>query len=399
MEEAARETTPEAGEAPSPDDAGAPTELSVDIEFDAEPAAEPIAPAEPEVRRGVLPPPASQGKRVQPLGNKGQRSSGAPKRPSASGLPSGMRAPGVPEETAAENTDVLIASAVAALTEGDPADHSSALLTAEPLPSAASSATALPTPQPAPTPAPEQRKRRGLVFFGVAALASLALLAIVLAGGDDDEPEQATAAGVVAAADIPSTAAPTKAAPLAAASPELPPLPLDLPPDLGGEWLELEERFDVGDELAAALDVGSADDPEAESSGDLGEQEQEQSNPDADASPKTARSRKRKRDPKQPAASSSRPAPAAPANQPADAATLLADARKALAAGQSRKAYSLASKSRGAKRTSAALIVMAKAACRFGGESQAKSAFNQLSVANRRGLRAECRNHGVRLGL
>ena len=170
----------------------------------------------------------------------------------------------------------------------------------------------------------------------------------------------------------------------------------DVPPDLGGAWVELEERFDVG-ELVENLDVGSTDDPEAESSEDVGQEEQ--SNPDANGSRKTARPRKRKRDPKQPATSSSRPPPAAPANQSADASTLLADARKALADGQSRKAYSLASKSRSAKRTSAALIVMAKAACRFGGESQAKSAFNQLSVTNRRGLRAECRNHGVRLGL
>lgn len=394
MEEVASETTPEAGQTPSPEDTSVVPELSVDIELDADTSAKPMAPAEPEVRRGVLPPPPSDGKRVQPLAAKGQRSSSAPNRPSASGLPSGMRAPGVPEETAAENTDVLIASAVAALTEGDPADHSSALLTAEPRPTAASSATALPAPQPTPAPAEEQRKRRGLVLFGIAAIASLAVLAIVLSGGESDDPERTTPAGVVAIADVPSTPAPSTAAPLAAAAPEPPPLPVDVPPDVGA-WVGREERFDVGDELAMDLDVGSGDDSDENPDGDAGEEDPSE----AGASPRSGRSRKRKREPKQPATSSPRPPPASPANQPADAATLLADARKALAAGQARKAYSLASKSRSAKRTSAALVVMAKAACRFGGESQAKSAFNQLSVTNRRGLRAECRNRGVRLGL
>jgi hypothetical protein len=70
-----------------------------------------------------------------------------------------------------------------------------------------------------------------------------------------------------------------------------------------------------------------------------------------------------------------------------------------LASGDARRAYALAVKSRKAKSSSAALVVMAKAACRFGGERQAKSAFGQLRVSDRRGIRAECRKRGIRLGL
>lgn len=402
----ASEPTSQPTDAPSPE-VEARAALSIDLDLDA--AVEFVVPPEPPpppARRGVLPPPKSDGKRVQPLGTRGQRNSGARKRPSASGLPAGMRAPGVPQETEPENTDILIASAVAALTEGDPAENSFVSLTEVPPAAAATSATALPTPRPSGEPVPKERKRRGFVWFAVAALAGLAVLAIAFSGGDDDEPKEASAASVVTAANKPplepEDEAVTAAVSAATPEPDLPPLAVEVPPDLGGAWDELGDAPDVGGEVVAALDVGSAELPpdlvepvEAGGADEAG----------ADVKRKSARAgnrqrqRQRQRTPKKSTASNARPPPAAPPKQPADAAALLADARKALAAGQARKAYSLAAKSRGAKRTSAALIVMAKAACRFGGESQAKSAFNQLSVGNRRGLRAECRNHGVRLGL
>jgi len=398
MEEPAFEPIPELVEDANPE-ATAPAQLGAGIDT----AAVPPQPPEPQARRGVLPPPKSDGKRVQPLASRGQRTRSDPKRPSASGLPSGMRAPGVPEQTDAENTDILIASAVAALTEGDPADNSSVLLTPEPLVAAATSVSTLRSvgPEPQPQPQPEGSKRRGALWVGVAAAAALVVLAIAFSSGGDDAPEPASASAAVALADKQPNKpanAPTAENPPAAMSPDLPSPALDSPPDVGGAWVELEDATDLGGEVAAALDVGSAeiedDDPEADGQADG----QDEVAVAASSRPNT-RGRKRKRESKAPSSSSPRPAPAAPAKPPEDAATLLASARKALASGQARKAYALASKSRSAKRTSAALVVMAKAACRFGGASQAKSAFNQLSVANRRGLRAECRNHGVRLGI
>lgn len=40
----------------------------------------------------------------------------------------------------------------------------------------------------------------------------------------------------------------------------------------------------------------------------------------------------------------------------------------------------------------------AKAACRMRNASKAKHAFDQLSVGQRRGIRGECRDNGVRQG-
>ncbi len=410
MEEPAFEPTPEPTgqleDDPSPD-LESPAELTADIDLDIDAAARPAMPPVPEThpaRRGVLPPPKSDGKRVQPLAPRGQRTRGAPKRPSASGLPSGMRAPGIPEQTDAEDTDILIASAVAALTEGDPANNSSVLLTPDPIAAAATSVSTLPAPSLAPEPQaqPQDRKRRGMLWFAVAAVAVLGVLFIAFSGGDSDEPKEASATAVVAGADKQvGDAADVADVAVAAvvASPDLPPPAIETPVDLGGAWVEPEDATDVGGELAAALDVGSSELVDEAPLADDPAQGVEDVSVAAQPKPKSNRGGKRKRKSKQPVESNPRPSPAAPAKPPEDAAALLASARKALAAGQARKAYSLASKSRSAKRTSAALIVMAKAACRFGGESQAKSAFNQLSVSNRRGLRAECRNHGVRLGI
>ncbi len=376
---------------------------SVERELEAEPAARfaPTVSETPEVRRGVLPPPASDGKRVQPIAAKDRRSSGAPPRPSASGLPAGMRAPGVPEETQAETTDVLIASAVAALTEGDPAENSSASLTAEPLGAAAPSFTAIPEPQPSPT-APADLRRRSVLWFGFAALAALALAALVLSGGDDDTKAQTTTAGALAQAGAPQPsdpqALPEAAVPAVALEPDL--QPVENPVDLGGAWVDAQEAAEVGDEAPETTGAETMEPPEGVPAEFGAEPDAQDDRAMADGSKaKASRTGRRRREPRPAEKSSPQPPAAAPAKEPVDADALLADANKALASGQARKAYTLASKSRSARRSSAALIVMAKAACRFGGEGQAKSAFDQLSVGDRRGLRAECRNHGVRLGL
>ncbi len=382
----------------TPPDAEAPAEPSVGA--DTLEASEQPEPKSGPTRRGVLPPPKSGGKRVQPLAARHPRSRDPQRRPSASGLPSGMRAPGIPDKTESADTDILIASAVAVLTEGeDPADNSSALLTTpDPQPAAATSVSTLPVSAPAEDPPSEPHKRGGLIWFGVAAVAALAVGVLAFSGGGDVQPEAASAAAVLTQdgqAAAPERVAAVVAEP-AVATPDPPPPVPEAALDVGDAWVELEDSADLGGELA--LDLGS---PEPADSDALIEDAEDVAVVAA-AEPhpkKSARNRKRQRKAKQVPTSAPRPAPAAPAKQPEDAAALLASARKALAAGQARKAYSLASKSRSAKRSSAALVVMAKAACRFGGSAQAKSAFNQLSVSNRRGLRAECRNHGVRLGI
>lgn len=95
------------------------------------------------------------------------------------------------------------------------------------------------------------------------------------------------------------------------------------------------------------------------------------------------------------------PAPASPAAAPSEpsAAELLAQSRDALRQGDASAAYRLASRSNGKKSSQSALQIMAKAACRMKSRDKAKSAFDRLAMADRAGIRSECRNHGVRLGL
>ena len=348
----------------------------------------------PIPRRGLLPPPKSDGKRVQPVQAKPRSERAA--RPSAAGLPSGMRPPGAPEVAEREDTDVLIASAVAALTEGEEPPAKDAEASADAVGATAEAPTPDPVALAAPVAASEEpsgSRRLGL-WIGLGAVAAVLVAFVALGSGDDEPPDTSASAAVVAEADA---AEPPVAPPQPAPAEEEPPVPAEaalpdlgaptLPPDVGtdDEALALADALDVGDgdpklDLGSSVEVAMAEEPPTDDDGRRG---------------KT----KRRRKPKAAAAEPSRPAPAAPDTKKPDADALLADARKALAAGQARKAYSLASKSRSAKRTSAALVVMAKAACRFGGEAQAKSAFNQLSVSARRGIRSECRSHGVRLGL
>lgn len=372
----ADEATPEAPSTQHPTDV--PSE---DTAVPAPPAR--FDPPPPTPRRGLLPPPKSDGKRVQPVHASPRPERAA--RPSAAGLPSGMRPPGAPDVTEREDTDVLIASAVALLTEGDdvPAndEHVASEEAEAPIPAPLSTPVGA-----ADEPTPSRARRLGL-WLGLGAVA--VLLVVFIASRSDRDERPAASPAVVAEAEPPPLP-PTEPAAAdrddrpAAMPAALPPPDLGAPApitDVGSDVLALADTQDVGGD-ATTLDVGSED------------LEVAAEEPTTDGRHGKA---KRRHKPKTAAAEPSRPAPTAPSTKTPDA--LLADARAALAAGQARKAYSLARKSRSGKQTSAALVVMAKAACRFGGEAQAKSAFNQLSVSARRGIRSECRSHGVRLGL
>ncbi|MCR9164110.1 MAG: hypothetical protein ACE37F_24265 [Nannocystaceae bacterium] len=353
-----------------------------------------------KARRGVLPAPKSEGKRVQPVHAKPRRDRAA--RPSAAGLPSGMVPPGAPEAAQREDTDVLIASAVAALTEGEESAH-------EVQPAAATASAEAPVPVPAPVtpPAADSESpppsRRFALWIGLGAAAALVGVLLATRSGEAD-PEPVAPASVQARTDAHARAR----------APEGPRAERDgADPSQRQDGVDGEDHVEPEPEpVAAALDLGAplmvpdvgggalaAEDPI-----EVMDEADAEDSIDAETAPPVSepgrRSKaKRRRKPKSAADEPSRPAPAAPTTRKPDADALLADARAALAAGRARKAYSLASKSRSAKRSSAALVVMAKAACRFGGEAQAKSAFNQLSVSARRGIRSECRTHGVRLGL
>ncbi len=369
-------------------------ELEAEIELPE--VAEPPPP--PPARRGVLPPPKSDGKRVQPLSSKGLRR-GAPKAPTAAGLPSGLVPPGAPEERERADTDVLIASAVAALTEGAPAPAEATAEAPVPLLDA-DDPPPLVTPSPPPEPVvastdPPSNPR--VLWIGLAGVAAALLLLILFARNRDEDPSPTTVAAQGDAEPPEDTlersavAAQPAPPPEPAAEHEPAALPVEVPPDLGGDVVALADAPDVGTDLALALDVGSPED-------EVPAEAVAEAEP---SSSSTNRGRKGRHKSKgRPAADRSRPPPTKPAaaDEP-DAKALLAEARKALASGQARRAYSLAAKSKKAKRSSAALVVMAKAACRFGGEPQAKAAFKQLSVSDRRGIRSECRNNGIRLGL
>ena len=357
--------------------------------------ARPSAPPPP--RRGVLPPPSSDGKRISPLSSKGTRGSAA-KRPSASGLPSGVRPPGAPEATEAENTDVLIASAVAALTEGSPAedapppeDDAAAALPVPSLDEDAAPAPAAeqPAPSAAPIPvetAPSEPRRRPL-WVPIAAGAGVLALVLLFALRSSDGETTVAAAPQAPRAAVAVDQAP-QPSPQAA---EQPAVVVDAPRLDVGARLDLgSEEPDVGSLFEEKLDLP----PELDE--DVVAEDVEEPAPTTDKA--TSRRKRGRNKGNRPAATASAPPPPPPKAE-ADPAALLADARKALAAGNARRAYSLAVKSRRAKSSAAALVVMAKAACRFGGEAQAKSAFGQLKVSDRRGIRAECRKHGVRLGL
>ncbi len=345
-------------------------------------------PSAPAPRRGALPRPSRDAKRVS-----SRRDAGAatrPRPPSASGLPTGLRPPGAPAESEPEDTGALLRSAVEELTAGEPDpasefDDVNAPKTERAARPAAGAAAAAPVDT-----AGDETRRRPLWMWAIPVAAILAGITWWAFSGSEPEPQPTPA--VVAASPEPPPAGPEPAA-----DPE----PNDAEPEA------LAVPHDLGEPAAAALDVGAAledtlDVGTLEPKLDVGSEEviEPEPEPESDAPAPASRRRRGKRSAKP---TPSRPAPpppkaAAPEAEP-DAKALLARAKAALRSGKHAEAHRLASKSRQAKRSSAALIVMATAACRMGNASKAKSAFAQLKVSERRGIRAECRNKGIRLGL
>ncbi|MEM6296702.1 MAG: hypothetical protein AAGA54_35875 [Myxococcota bacterium] len=370
----------DAPDADTPTDASetaAPTDL-IDIlhaDLGRTPAAEAAPAPSASPRRGALPRPSQGAKRVS--SRRDVSDTTRPRPPSATGLPTGLRPPGAPDEAEPEDTDVLILSAVEALTAGEPAPEAAPDDPDEPKTERA------PVPIPASAPvqdAPASERRRPLWFWLVPAAALVGLgIWWAQSGTEDTEPTRTVAAASPIHEPSPETSAPV--------------------PDVGA--LTLDVGTPALDVVAPALDVGA---PALEQALDVGDStlNLDVGSPEPVAEPEPAPT-KRRRTKTASKPSSARPAPpapkpAAPSTAP-DAGALLREAKAALSSGKHAEAYRLASKSRQAKRSSSALVVMATAACRMGSAPKAKSAFAQLKVSERRGIRAECRNKGIRLGL
>ncbi len=373
-------------------------------------ASEDAAADPPSPRRGSLPPPRPAAGLPKGFGVSGRDRGAPPRAPSASGLPPGVRPPGAPEQRKHEDTDVLIASAMAVLTAPSPSEVETETVTPTPaLPAAETEALdrALAGPPVAGASPTETGPSRSRLIIAIAGVAAAGLLGWWLWPGPEaaSTPETTRTPELSAMSKVPAPTrraprvAPPRPAAAAVASPTPTPSPDEAPPADADPAPADEEAGDIiiddpgeefGDAEAVAAEEAAVDD-------EAGEEV------DAAAEPTAAsgRSKRRKRHAKK---SRSQTKPVAPAPKPPnpsepDANALLRDAQKALRSGDARRAYAQAVKSRRAKRTSAALIVMAKAACRMGSESKAKSAFGQLKVGERRGIRAECRNKGIRLGL
>ena len=82
------------------------------------------------------------------------------------------------------------------------------------------------------------------------------------------------------------------------------------------------------------------------------------------------------------------------------ASQLLTEAKAAYSKGRAGEAYKLASAANRKHRSTEALTLKAKAACKLGNQGAAKSAFEALPMgAPRREVRPVCRDRGIRLGL
>jgi hypothetical protein len=158
-----------------------------------------------------------------------------------------------------------------------------------------------------------------------------------------------------------------------------------------GDEAALDEGVDAED--SAQIDEPPEDDAAAEAAG-------------GDSEPSRKPSKRAKRGGRQSSpsptpqpAGDSKPEPAPGSNKEASPTVLLADAKSALKRGKAREAYALASKSYRKAKSASALQVMARAACRMGSAAKAKSAFDRLTLSQRSGIRSECRQHGIKLGL
>src|SRR5690606_17612522 len=142
---------------------------------------------------------------------------------------------------------------------------------------------------------------------------------------------------------------------------------------------------------------------------DAGLSEAEDALPEAAAPPATPRTSTKRRartkpapppsEPRVEAAPAPKPASAPKPSAPASPKELLARAKQALSSGKASEAYRLAAQANQQQRNPSAIRIMARAACRMGNKAKAKSAFDRLSISDRSGIRSECRQHGVRLGL
>lgn len=359
----------------------------------------PVAP-----RKGALPPPPSDGHRPRGyVRDREDAGSVSHPRSSASGLPRGVRPPGAPQEAAHEDTDVLIASAVELLTAGEPKVPPTVAPAATAVASPPVTEKVVASPLPDDVPPPAAKLPRWVLWTALAAV-SVALTCAFWPSGErktvSAAATQTQARDQGSASNAPEPEHPPESEhppePELRPEPELPPEPLVAEaalPDLGVLPVEDMETNDADDD---------ASDTNGESEQfDGGDEVVAGTEPPSKAPQRASRRKKssRKRKRKSGETETTPPSAAKPPAKQGNASDLLEDARQALRAGSNARAYSLAAKSRAAKYSAKALVVMATAACRMGDAVKAKRAFNQLSVGNRRGIRTECRNKGVRLGL
>lgn len=254
----------------------------------------------------------------------------------------------------------------------------------------------------------------------LAGAAAIVLFVAFAAGGDEQVGEKtehaseavaeaSTARGTLAAASAKPTVAEQRTAPTEPPTPTI----VDDPQALALAELDapVEAAEDLGDAVEA-VDGVPTDDVEAQPPAEDPVPEAAATPTPAPAKPSTPAKKSGRRatsksndapaEPPRKADAAPSPAPPKPAPKPAQNQSpeaLLKEAQSALSSGQAGTAYRLAAQSHKMKRSHAALRIMVRAACRTGNENNAKSAFRQLPVADRSGIRAECRKHGVRLGL
>ena len=108
---------------------------------------------------------------------------------------------------------------------------------------------------------------------------------------------------------------------------------------------------------------------------------------DSPEAPSTTRKTEQGKSPRRVAASTREP----------NASQLLREAKRATKRGQPRRAYVLAARSHGKKRSTEALEVMTVSASRMHSKAKATAALKQLPRTKRRVARRQCRASGVRV--
>lgn len=367
-------------------------------------------------------------------GRLGAKSSGdfrdAPREPSASSssgatsLPRGIKPPpsasAVPSELESEDTDVLIASvadAIASESEKAAAESTQAHAAASASLPGAVAAASFPGAPGASTPAGSavgsevpsmavsaasapgawEERPAWLPWAAVGGVVAVVLFAFIAWPSDDDPPEAEAPVAhnegePAAEVEPPGKEQPAGEAPAVASPSE---------EDPAGEPEAVPEE----DPALAELVAEGATDGQPELDTAAGEETVEVVEDPADAGgePEDGKGKKKKkRGSKAKAKPSPSPAPkpkAKPKQSDDSASSLLQKAKAELSKGRAPEAYRLANSSYRKAKSTSALQVMAKAACRMGNKAKAKSAFDRLSVSQRGGIRAECRKRGVKLGI